>query len=116
MENKKLNEANLEANELKALRELKSRLLEKFSDAKIILYGSKARGDSTPESDIDVVILVDEFFIKGAEDEVITIAFEIDLKYDVVFSVVVNSKSDWNSSLTKEMPFYREVSKYGVAL
>jgi len=113
MKNKKI---KMKKNEKAAIAELKKRVLEKFPSAEFTLFGSVARGRATPESDIDVIILVDKFSEKKAEDEIITIAFEIDLKYDVVLSVVVNSKSDWNSSLTKEMPFYREVSKYGVVL
>ncbi|GAH25140.1 unnamed protein product, partial [marine sediment metagenome] len=53
-----LDRLNLKRNEKKALLELKKRLLERFPDAEIILYGSKARGDFDEESDIDVLIIL----------------------------------------------------------
>ena len=49
----------LKGNEKKALQELKQRLLKRFPDAEIIIYGSKTRGDYEQFSDIDLLILVD---------------------------------------------------------
>lgn len=36
---------------------------EQVPDARIILYGSEARGDSHPNSDIDVLILLNQDFV-----------------------------------------------------
>ena len=52
-------ELNLKTNEKTALLELKKRLLERFHDMEIIIFGSKARGGYDKESDIDLLILVD---------------------------------------------------------
>jgi predicted nucleotidyltransferase len=39
---------------------IKKTVKELSPDANIILYGSEARGESKPESDIDILILVDK--------------------------------------------------------
>ncbi|MEA2081259.1 MAG: nucleotidyltransferase domain-containing protein [Elusimicrobiota bacterium] len=116
MKNKKINEANLKANELKALREFKSRLLEKFSDAEITLYGSKARGDSTPESDIDLLILMERPVTNELEEAITKISYAIELKYDVVFGKLVKNRNFWNTSLANVMPIHRNIDREGIAL
>ena len=116
MENKKLNEANLEANELKALRELKSRLLEKFSDAKIILYGSKARGDSTPESDIDLLILMERPVTNELEEAITKISYDVELRCDVAFGKLVKNRNFWDTPLANVMPIHRNIDREGIAL
>ena len=46
--------------EAKAISMLRHKLSEKFHLIKFILYGSKARGDHNPESDVDLLALVEE--------------------------------------------------------
>ena len=49
---------NLKDNEIKAIAELKKRVLQLYPDAEIILFGSKARGDYNKDSDVDILILL----------------------------------------------------------
>ena len=42
---------------LRELKELRKDLLEQFGIEEITVFGSVARGDCTPESDVDIVIL-----------------------------------------------------------
>ena len=68
----------------------------------IILYGSVARNESTPESDIDIAVIVK----KG---------MDIELRYDRVFSIVDIEKENlqkWG----KILPFYQNVQKEGIVL
>ena len=45
----------------KYLKEIKSSVLEKDPKAKVILFGSFVRGNFRPDSDIDILIVSDEF-------------------------------------------------------
>lgn len=111
---KTLAELNLTENERQALLELKKRICEKFPDAEIILYGSKARGDFDKESDIDVLVLLENIVNWDLKEEIFSIAFELELKFDVIFGVTVYQKQFWYSSLGRAMPLHWNVDKEGV--
>ena len=107
---------NLKENEKKALDELKKKITERFSDVEIILYGSKARGDADEESDIDVLILLNRDVDDRLREDIFVLSFEIELKYDVVFGILVESRTFWNSSLAKAMPIHWNIDREGIIL
>jgi len=111
---KNMEQLKLRDNEKTALRELKKRLLERFCDMEIIIFGSKARGDYDKESDIDLLILVDAEVNTALEDEIISLAYDIELLYDVVFGLLIDSKKNWNSELSRAMPIHWNVDREGV--
>lgn len=105
---------NLRENEKNALRELKERILERFPNAEIILYGSKARGDSDKESDIDLLILVESLVNTKLEEEIFHISYQIELKYELVFGEIVENKDFWNTPLANAMPLHWNIDREGV--
>ena len=111
-----LNKIQLEDNERKALIELKERLLKKYPEVEIILYGSKARGDFDKESDIDLLILVKSIVNSRLEEEITHITFDIELNYDVVFGKIIENKDFWSMPLAKAMPLHLNIDKEGVHL
>jgi predicted nucleotidyltransferase len=111
-----LKKIHLKDNERKALYELKERLLKKYPEVEIILYGSKARGDFDKESDIDLLILVKSLVNTRLEEEITHITFDIELNYDVVFGKIVENKDFWNMPLSKVMPLHLNIDKEGVYL
>lgn len=83
-----------------ALKAYQDYLLAKFPDEveRIVLFGSKARGDSAPDSDLDVLVIVrsdDPAFSIGEArwKEIIAGTNEIALKYGLDVSVTVRSHS-----------------------
>lgn len=111
-----LKKINLKDNERKALQELKERLLKKYPEVEIILYGSKARGDFDKESDIDLLILVKSIVNSRLEEEITHITFDIELNYDVVFGKIIENRDFWNMPLAKLMPLHLNIDKEGVPL
>jgi len=109
-----LKKINLRENEKNALRELKERILERFPNAEIILYGSKARGDSNKESDIDLLILVESLVNTKLEEEIFHISYQIELKYELVFGEIVENKDFWNTPLANAMPLHWNIDREGV--
>ena len=43
------------------------------------------------------------------EEEIIDIAYEIELKYDIIFGIVVYSQEFWNSEYAQSMPLYQNI-------
>ena len=41
----------------RAIDDITAQLIEKYKPEKVILFGSAARGDSTPDSDVDLLII-----------------------------------------------------------
>ncbi|MEW6621124.1 MAG: nucleotidyltransferase domain-containing protein [bacterium] len=113
---KALKELNLKENEIKALQELKEKILERFPVTEIIIYGSKARGDADEESDIDVLILINKEVNTVLEEEIFHMSYEIELKYDVVFGEMVENNDFWNTPLAKAMPLHWNIDREGIRL
>lgn len=111
-----LKELSLKDNEWKAVLELKERMLEKFPEAEIILYGSKARGDFDNESDMDLLILINSQVNSKLEEEITHITFALELKHDVVFGKIVENKNFWDTPLANAMPLHQNIDREGVRL
>ena len=81
---------------------------------RLVVYGSKVRGDAGPESDVDVLVLVGD-----APDAVPTargLSYGDDDPDIVDYSVVVRIEADWLRDLDRELPFPRNVEAEGVQL
>ena len=83
----------------------------------VILYGSYARGDYRPDSDIDIMILVglDEAALKSFELKVIDITYDFNWQYDVQIVPVVQNIQHFNY-WKKVYLFYRNVEEEGVLI
>ena len=105
------------------IQNVKKSVVEKTIDAfgekinRIVLYGSYARGDYTPKSDIDVMILIncEHEELSLYRKRVSQIASEISLNDDVELSIVledIHTYEKWLDTLV----FYQNVKKEGVVL
>ncbi len=96
----------------KSVAELKETLSNRFGhEIELYLFGSAARDDYSPESDIDVLVLVPGKVDTELEVEIIDLAYDIELKNNVVFGVLVNEKEFWESEKAAVMPFHQNLQK-----
>ncbi len=83
--------------------------------ADVILFGSRARGDEGKDSDWDILILTDYPADLRHERMFRQKLYDLELETGESFSVLVYSKSDWDSR-QRITPFYENVTKEGIAL
>jgi predicted nucleotidyltransferase len=79
------------------------------------LFGSKATGRDAPDSDIDVLVVVEEASVK-IEDQVLDIAFEVNLAHEVYVSPRVIARATLNDPVWRITPFLQALAKEGVPL
>jgi predicted nucleotidyltransferase len=76
----------------------------------VILFGSKARGDSHPDSDIDILIVVDNDDWRFSH-AISQLAARVSLNYDVLLGPRVIRQARWQHSL-----LYSTISSEGIPL
>jgi predicted nucleotidyltransferase len=79
------------------------------------LFGSKATGRDQPDSDIDVLVVVNRNGAK-TEDRVLDIAFNVNVKHDVYISPRVVDRSILADPVWSITPFLQAISKEGISL
>jgi len=79
------------------------------------LFGSHARGEATPDSDLDVLVLVDEAS-PAVENAVLDLAFDVNLAHDVYISPRVIGRRIFDDPVWRHTPFIRALETEGAAL
>ena len=84
-------------------------------NARILLYGSRARGDAKSDSDWDLLVILDKPKIEPGDYELVSYPiYELGWETEEQFSVKLYSKAEWEKrSFT---PFYKNVEKEAVIL
>ena len=81
------------------------------------LFGSEARGQASPQSDIDVLVVVEPDEERVAlETRVVDIAFDVNLEFNVFISPSVVTPAILNHPVWRESPFIETVLREGVVL
>ena len=104
----------LTASEKRALTELVARLQEKYAGqiARVILFGSRARGDATWESDFDLLV-VTKNGAQELEKTIDRLVSPINDEYHLVLTPHVIGEDELAQKSTKE-PFYRSIVSEGI--
>ena len=85
-------------------------------DARIILYGSRARGEAREDSDYDILVLTAEKVSSDVEDAMFDETYDVLLKTDQWISIRTMDRSTWNLPVVRGSPFYKEVNRDGIEL
>lgn len=98
------------------LKQVKEGVKEVEPAADVILYGSRARGDSRAESDWDFLVLVDGSVDDERVDRIRHRIYEIEWESGQILSSIVRSRDEWDSCPLSTTPFHRNVGREGVML
>ena len=79
------------------------------------LFGSHARGDAGPDSDLDVLVLVEEA-TPTLENHVLDLAIHVNLVHDVYISPRVIARRIFEDPVWRSTPFIRALETEGAAL
>lgn len=82
---------------------------------RIILYGSVARGTDTPESDVDIALILHGKMSAETKSGLLDLIVELNLKYDKVLSVV-DIDEEFFLTWKNAIPFYGNVEREGIVL
>ncbi len=85
-----------------------------YPSAEIILYGSHARGQAQAESDVDLLVLLDEEVLAETKRHIHDLLYDIALAEDVVISSIIVSNRKWNLPLSQATPLYQIIQKEGI--
>jgi len=85
-------------------------------DATVILYGSFARGEQKPESDIDLLILLNRDKVTWDDEKRISYPlYDIEFETGQLISPMVLTRLDWETR-HRITPFYENVTQEGIVL
>ncbi len=90
-------------NEKKALKELKKLVSQYHNLLEFKIFGSKARGSDSKDSDIDIMIVIDDIS-PIVESQIDDLIFEINLNYDCFITPLYFSQQELSVGSLAESP------------
>ena len=106
-------EEGLSVTDLRAVRELKAHLQDEVPLHRLIVFGSRARGDSAPESDLDVLVELDHADL-SARKLVTQSAWEIGFRNRMVIMPVTVDRNEWETGPLKSSLLALAIAMEGV--
>lgn len=83
-------------------------------EAQTILYGSEARGEARPDSDIDLLVVLDENQLTAERElEIARPLYELEVESGIIISPIIVLRKVWENITT---PFSINVMKEGIVL
>lgn len=87
----------INAVELEALKKLYTLIKDPFNVKKLVLFGSRARGEAEEYSDIDILVLTKSPRLSSDRSKLADLSAEINVDYGVAISCLYYNEEDWES-------------------
>lgn len=99
-----------------AISKLKERLKQEFHVVKLILFGSKARGDHTKDSDVDLMVLVEEPKTFETRAKLSDLQFEVIMEQDAPLMAMLENYNNWIEEVGVSLPLKDNIESEGVEI
>jgi predicted nucleotidyltransferase len=109
-----LDDTRLSERDRTAIKEAAALLMAQFPVTKVVLFGSKARGDDDPDSDIDLLVLTERHLDWEERAQIVKILFHVGLTHDVLFSFLDAPQEEWSAGIMTVLPIHSEIDRDGV--
>jgi len=111
-----VSDIRLRQNDQRALEAASKILRERFPVARLVLFGSKARGDDDQDSDIDLLILVDAEVDMSLRRRIREVLDALRREMDVSFGEMIVAVKEWDEGIYQAMPIRIEIDREGALL
>jgi uncharacterized protein (UPF0332 family)/predicted nucleotidyltransferase len=108
-----LDDVALAPAEREAIQAAAAALRTRFPVTEIVLFGSKARGDSDPESDIDLLVLTSRPLDGEEQRRIWSDLHDISMRFDVLLSPLTVEAKSWREGVHSVLPIHTEVEREG---
>jgi predicted nucleotidyltransferase len=101
---------------LELIKELKKLLVIHFGDniKDVILFGSRATGTATQNSDYDVLVLLKQDYDWHYRNEVLRTIYKLELEKDILFDIHFLSTNEVTNSLRGAQPVFINAMNKGL--
>ena len=106
----------MQAIERQVLDSFKDLLKERLPLHEIIMFGSRARGDAEPDSDMDVLVIIDGMVNEAAREWVSDCAWEAGYAQGLIIVPVVVSRTQWEQGPQRHSLLAKAVASEGIPL
>lgn len=103
----------LTTSDRKVIDEFAGRVRERFPEASVWAYGSRARGTGSEGSDFDVCVVI-ERLDQEADRLLSDIAWEVGFRHDRVISVIPFCRDEFERGPSSESGLVRAVAREGI--
>ena len=104
----------LAANDQKTIDEMAALLPSRWPVDAIVLYGSKARSDDTPDSDIDLLVLTSRLLSPEEISNMRAVSRRIGLKHGTWPELYIRTSEEWWRGVYQAAPIRKEIDAEGV--
>jgi len=110
-----LDDLSLSVNQKQALYKIKEKLNKQYEINQTLVFGSVARKEAKPESDLDILVVTQKSLSHREKHKIYAITTEINLEYDTNLSLLVVAANNWNNGVCSVLPIKKDVKQQGVS-
>ncbi|GAK55285.1 hypothetical protein U27_02117 [Candidatus Vecturithrix granuli] len=92
--------------------ELKQQVTTKYPVLEMRLFGSVARGEDTPNSDIDIFVRLPTV-TRSTEEDLFDTAYDIELKYNCLIDMIIFA-DNMLRTYAEQVPIYQNIAREGI--